>query len=322
MLIMVFCILFTVFFGRFKINENHTLGEQKEYKGILTLWQVDSFEGGAGSRKQFLLKLARSFEKKNTGVLVMVVEHTVESVKQALDNGQTPDMISFGAGVNIGGASTLNVNTTNNGGKVGDKVYATEWCRGGYVLIANPLLVSEIPTEIDTLLVSQGEYTQPISALCLENITAKEITVKKPMDAYVQFVNGKTPYFLGTQRDINRLERRGYEVITRPLENYNDLYQYIALTSKDGLKQYYAQEFIRHILEEKNQQSLKEIGMLSSITSVEYDNQHLKAMQGISGFSTVSAFCAPESLKEMQRNALLVAGGNKELEIKIKNMLV
>ncbi len=297
------------------------LGEQENYKGILTIWQVDSFEGGVGSRKQFLLKVARSFEKKNPGVLVMVIDHTEESVKEEIKKDNFPDLISFGAGVEIANFQQLKVKG-DRGGIVGEKSYAVAWCMGGYSIIANPKLVSEIPDSFEEILVSQGEYTQPLVAMCLEGMSAKNITVKKPMDAYTQFVAGKTPYFLATQRDINRLERRQMEVITRPLNGYNDLYQYIALTSNSALKSYYAESFIEHLLSVDVQKSLNQIGMLSTKTTVEYDNAHLNEMQKNKEFYTVSAFTNATALKQMQENSMLLLQGQKEYEIKIKNMLV
>ena len=35
------------------------------YKGVLTLWQVDGFEGGSGSRSAFLNGRAIEFEKSH-----------------------------------------------------------------------------------------------------------------------------------------------------------------------------------------------------------------------------------------------------------------
>ena len=89
--------------------------------------------------------------------------------------------------------------------------------------IANPKLVNDFPNEYQEILVSQGEFTQPTLALLMDEIKVSSIKIEKPMDAYVEFVSGKTPFFLGTQRDVHRLERRGFEVKVKPLNAYNDL---------------------------------------------------------------------------------------------------
>ena len=62
-IIIVLSFVFTVFIGRHKIQEQSKITNPAEYKGIISLWQIDGFEGGSGSRKQFLLKVARDFEK-------------------------------------------------------------------------------------------------------------------------------------------------------------------------------------------------------------------------------------------------------------------
>lgn len=319
---LIFSIVFTFTVGRNKISEGGVDTSPTEYKGIITVWQVDSFEGGAGSRKQFLLKAARGYEKLNDGVLVMVSDYTVDGVKDALNSGLRPDMISFGCGVEITGFSELNTDRSTNGGMVGGKTYAVAWCRGGYVLIANPTLTEEIPDELDGLVVSQGEYTQPLTALALEGITAKNAEIKSPMDAYVKFVAGKTPYFLGTQRDIVRLSNRGFDVMVRPLERYNDLYQYISVTGQDELKRFYAEKFINYLLSDTVQQKLTDISMLSPYIDIDHDDKHLSSMQKVKEGRTVSAFIQQEVLREMQSLSPSLLSGEKEALNKIKNILV
>ena len=58
--IIIFSILFTIFIGAQKISLGHDFGSSEEYKGILTMWQIDTFEGGIGSRKQFLITFDHS----------------------------------------------------------------------------------------------------------------------------------------------------------------------------------------------------------------------------------------------------------------------
>ena len=79
--IIIFCSIFTFTFGYKKIGKEK-LKNASDYKGIITMWQIDGFEGGAGSRKQFLLSQARDFEKQNQGVLVMVINHTFSGAEQ------------------------------------------------------------------------------------------------------------------------------------------------------------------------------------------------------------------------------------------------
>ena len=134
--------------GKSKIGEKVNIVESKEYLGIITLWQIDGFEGGTGSRKQFLLKVARDFEKQNPGVLIMVVNHTFESVKEKLKNGERPDLISYSNGVEVSGLIEIACERATIGGYIGDKLYATAWCCGGYTLIKNPNAVDKISDQL------------------------------------------------------------------------------------------------------------------------------------------------------------------------------
>ena len=61
-LILILSFATTIFFP-LKLKDSSDMFSKKTYKGIITVWQVDSFDGGKGSRKQFLLSLAREYEK-------------------------------------------------------------------------------------------------------------------------------------------------------------------------------------------------------------------------------------------------------------------
>lgn len=322
---LIFCIIFTVVIGRNKLRENYEYTEPQEYKGIITIWQIDGFEGGAGSRKQFLLKVAREFEKENDGVLVMVMDQTLKGATENIKSGKIPDIISYSNGLEVTEVLTkINPSQKTKACQIGNITYATAWCRGGYVLISNPELTGSVfpEKEIENLLVSQSEYTQPLTALFLEGIKAKNIKEKKPLDAYIEFVTGKTPYFLGTQRDLVRLGNRGTNVNAYPLKNYNDLYQYISVTSADHLKGVYAEKFVDYLVSERVQNRLTEIKMFSEYYTVNYDDEKYCLMQSVKGFKSISAFVAPEQLKELQRISKLAVLGDTEYINKIKNMLV
>ena len=318
-LILVFCFVFTLFIGRQKIAEQKEFKLPNEYKGIITLWHVDGFEGGKGSRKQFLLKVARDFEKKNAGVLVMVINHTFTSVKENIDKGVYPDLISFSNGVEIKQLESINTKRSVASAKIGDKIYATAWCRGGYVLIKNPNAKEQ---ENSPLIVSQNEFTQPLTAMLLEGLEFDEINVYKPMDSYVKFTENKNAYFLGTQRDIVRLANRGMQVEISPLNAFNDLYQYVALTSRDANKKVYAKRFIDYLVSDSVQKQLDKISMFSPYIKVNYDDENLSKMQQNNKFLSISAYLHKEQLKQLQEISILAVKGNQNSINKIKNMLI
>ena len=57
--------------------------------------------------------------------------------KKLIESGQYPDLISYGCGVEQSGFIEINTKRVAKGGVVGDKCFATAWCRGNYVLIYN-----------------------------------------------------------------------------------------------------------------------------------------------------------------------------------------
>lgn len=328
-------ILFTAFFGANKISEKKSFAEEKPYKGVITVWQIDTFEGGTGSRKNFLLSAARGYERKENGVLVMVITHTEESAKEAFGKGETPDAVSYGTGFPVTGAKKLSIKGSSSefsGGRIGDDVYAVPWCRGGYVLIENPSAKSErtgqtkSKTELpdlseETLLVSEGEHTAPLCAAALSGLKIKSAEILSPMEAYVRFTEGKTRYFLGTQRDVVRLTRRETSFKIYPLSGYNDLYQYISLASSSPEKSVYAERFIEYLLSESVQKTLGKICMFSTLLKAEQESEALTEMQKICAASTVPFFIDGKSYAELKALSHSAATGNEKDLHKIKNFL-
>lgn len=316
--IIIFCSIFTFTFGYKKIGKEK-LKNASDYKGIITMWQIDGFEGGSGSRKQFLLSQAREFEKQNQGVLVMVINHTFSSAEQNVKKGIYPDIISYSNGLDIKNALPLATKRISGGGKVGESVYATAWCRGGYVLIKNLDVTEDKDVSI---IVSQGQYTQPLLAMHLEGLEFDNLVVLESMEAYVKFTSGKHEYMLGTQRDVVRLTNRGFNFSASPLTKFNDLYQYLSLTSTDKNKSLYARRFIDYLLSDKVQEKLSKINMLSPYKNVNFDIESLNLMQNVRGFSTISAFNHNVVLQDLQSKSDLAIKGNKNAVNYIKNFLI
>jgi hypothetical protein len=319
--IALFCIVFTAVFGYKQINKNSFVLEQKEYKGVLSLWHIDTFEGGKGSRKAYLLKVARDYEKTFNGVLIMVVSHTPESVIKAYEQGENPDMISFGLGVKVNAPSQLSKKYISSGGVINNKVYANVWCRGGYLLISKKDEKVDLQSkQIQTLVVSSTTYNQPLTALALQGYTANNIMSFDPLDAYVEFLSKKGSVLLGTQRDVIRLENRGVECDTIELSEFNDLYQYISVTSKQQEKIDYSKKFIDLLMSEKHQKNLSSIGMFSDFYKVSYQNEHMIKIQNKKASLTFSGFTDANTLLNLKDISLKAVKGDEESLKKLKKM--
>lgn len=294
--------------------------EPKAYKGIITLWQIDGFEGGTGSRKSFLLKAAREFERQNQGVLISVTSPTAQSAKEQMLSGIVPDLTSYCVGALYTGASRLITEHAAIGGRVENAVYALPWCRGGYCIITQtPLSESN---EIQNLIVSQGEFTQPMIALALSKHRAKNLKVLPPKEAFSAYRTGKDCALLGTQRDVVRLINLQQNFYVCPLTGFNDLYQYISVTGKDELKNNYAEKFIDYLLSSKVQKTLTSLSLFSAQEKVVYEDERLNLMSGATAEKTISAFISREQIANMQELALAAYNKGQTLPQEIKNFML
>ncbi len=263
------------------------------YKQIIELWHIDSFDGGVGSRKDFLLSQAIEFEKKNN-VIVSVISHTVDSAQSALSNS-VPDMISCGNGLDIADKLTsIPIKNNYNVCLYNGNTYGVAWARGAYALIGSG--------EKKNLIVSQAEYTQPLKALLSSGISFNGIEVLPSSKAYGEFLR-RGGYLLGTQRDIYRLYNRQFEFEYQPLE-YSDLFQVIAVTSQNTQKKDYCLDFIAYLLSDKVQKNLTKIGMFSTMGHTLYKGEITEKLEQAKIKEFTSFLTSPEKLKQMQMDSL------------------
>ena len=74
-------------------------GVKAEFQGVLTLWNIDTFEGGTVGKSYFLETVASKFEKKQKGALIKVENLSISQMQESLKAGILPDMVSFGTGL-------------------------------------------------------------------------------------------------------------------------------------------------------------------------------------------------------------------------------
>lgn len=310
--------IFTFSFGK-KDASDKIFNKKEEFKEVITVWHIDTFEGGKWSRREFLNYVAKKFEKKNVGVLIMVKSISRDGIVESINKGELPDIVSYGAGVDLVKLAEIKCDKTFNNGQVNKKQYALPWCKGGYILFSN--VEKQIDDKIEKIVVSQSEYSQPLLAFLSENLTANKIEVLSPLEAYVQFVSGKVDYFLGTQRDVERLEMKGYSYKAKPLENFNDLYQYVSLTEKGSAKNY-TQKFINYLLSEEVQKELTKISMFSQFYGINFENETLNKMSKTNQKEGLNLFLPSLTLKELQEYSKKALQGDDESLFKIKKLVV
>lgn len=220
---------------------------------VLNVWEVDSFEGGKGSRANFLQRVGDELPN----CYVKVTTLTAEAARQNLKSGNIPDMISYGAGT-FGLEQYIN-----------DRDPFSAWCRGGYCLLSIVDSADFADITSKNTLINCGIDNNVEIAAMFEGLS--DAVYEKPTGAYVDLINGKYKYLLGTQRDIFRLQTRGVAFKVKPLTKFNDIYQLISITSKDDGKIESSRKFIAKLKESWSK--LDQIGMLDCQNRHIYDGE-------------------------------------------------
>lgn len=222
--------------------------KEAEARTVVRVWNIDTFEGGKGSRTAFLKSVARELQGE---AYYLVTSYTLEGALTAFAEGEAPDVLSFGVGLSEFAERLLPLSYFFAGGELGGKTLAYPWCMGGYYLFS----LTDFEGEGRTAL-SVGGENLPAVAARLEGITGEET---ESVAAYTGFLSGKYRYLLGTQRDVCRFQARGVSVQARPLTKYCDLYQYIGILSSE--KRDASLAFVEALLSPEVQGRLSQIGM-------------------------------------------------------------
>lgn len=262
----------------------------------MRVWNVDTFEGGKGSRTAFLKRAAAVLEKKDDSVYYLVSSYTPEGAAAAFEEGILPDALSFGVGLSLYTEACLPLSRTFAGGEAGGICLAYPWCRGGYFLFS----LSDDFTQKGNTVISEGGCNLARVAACLEGIKGD---AHDSLSAYVEFLNGKYRYLLGTQRDVCRLSSRGVSFYSCPLTEFNDLYQYFSVLSAEKRKD--CEALLDVLLSVEVQGALSEIGMYP--------------VAGGTAKRTVSVFSDGKALEKL-KDTSVDRDGAKNLVKNLKNI--
>lgn len=313
----------------------------KHYQGVLELWNIESFEGGSGSRSAWITSRAAQFEKAHEGLFVHVTTMTEEQLSEKLDNGENFDMICFSRGT---GCSVQNFLQPYTGsvadirenflvsGQIGGKVYALPLYAGAYCLFARESQLNAGSDLLDTVLTNTyvrkvGKNTfelaplicgftasnSPVSALALSGVKGKcDVSENVTQyQAYENFVANKTAVsLLGTQRDLYRLSKREEngkieKLAFSPLCGYTDLVQYLGLSAACGDKTDCATEFMQYLVQSSSQETLVNVNMFSVLEQTLYTNDRYSACeQGLKDAYVPNVFGDKAAVVEQRKTAI------------------
>ncbi|MCH5157252.1 MAG: hypothetical protein J1G02_05190 [Clostridiales bacterium] len=276
------------------------------YKGVLELWNVETFEGGIGSREAWLINKASKFEQSHTGLFVHVTSLTVEQLQAKLDNGEAFDMICFSRGAGSMVQEQLAPISQSMGfvrdnfllsAQLDSKQYAMPLYAGVYCLFAR---VEQLPAEqllqnalthtftrkvgkntveLQPMVCGFTQYNSPLSALAMSGGHGKASSISQDTtqyQAYEQFVANRTAVtLLGTQRDMYRLSQKESngkieQLGFAPLGGYTDLVQYVGVSNNAGDKSDACTEYVSYLLSETTQSTLVNLSLFSVLNTTFY----------------------------------------------------
>lgn len=289
------CLCVAVFFAAIFLPSTKTAQCKKE-KPILTVWQIDMFEGGIGSRATYIKNAATNFEKKNN-VLIMVETKTAKDVEELLAKNIVPDIISFSSGLNGVLEKAKSLDSDGFAGVYNGKTYAKCWCYGGYVRIKRK---GTNPTQI----ILSKNKSKNIELACLYNsIDVSNAKEFEPKRAFEEFMATPDSLLIGTQRDIYRLRNKieNYEI--EPLEFFTDLVQYVSILSEIENKISLSENFINYLCGE-GQKNINSLGLMSKDKKLNNANNGLidRFFNVNYAFSTL-AFLSQDEILEIEKIA-------------------
>ncbi len=255
--------LYVCLFGIKKARTFSIYSEDKQGQTVITVWHIETFEGGGKSRLDYLKRIVNIMENEDEHVLFMVRAISPEKLEAEL-SVQQPDIVSFGFGVGRALLSVLSPFDTTfdvrdelvESGSFGKEFYAVPYMVGGYAIFSHENTQSEFHC-------GQNDYINPqniYSSLGLN--PAKEET---QYEAYKSFANNKKVKLLGSSRDLFRVNNlnnigRTNAMIT-PVDTYTDLIQYLGVTTQNST----TQKFVELALSETQQRTLVEYSLFSSL---------------------------------------------------------
>lgn len=254
--------------------------EGEEKVCVLRLWHVDTFEGGVGSRANFLKNAAVSFSRRQKNVIVVVSSYTLEGLHAEINEGNVPELISFGVGAALSDELFLRFDRSFlreifRSAELQTPLFFDEtrvlpWCCGRYALYVKggvSLDVSAVPPSEIVVSCGGENLSETASAYALQSVDG--VVFSPSVTAYLSFLNGEKDYLLGTQRDAYRFAARGVDVAAYYLQGYGDLYQCIGVTKEaDKQSSLYCVDFLRYLLSSEVQTRLSAVGMFSALYRV------------------------------------------------------
>lgn len=271
-----------------KITDEMYRRREKYFYGVINLWQIDSFEGGIGSRANFLKEITKKFEKQNNGVFVNIESITAEKAEKLIKSGQKkPDIISYGAGVEIDENlfAVLNISTAPDLVK-NIKNNAVPWCMGAYFMLGDSdkekwgkdgylKQTKKGKIQIYSVGIPERKGHNAFWGINLENADEYSVFTGNSTEVFEAYnYSEKVNRMVGTQRDLYRLQSLEKRNLARSGDvtflGCTDLFQYVSVFKcADTKKSATMNSYINFLLEKNQQDKMGDIGMFPVIKNAQ-----------------------------------------------------
>jgi len=334
---MCFGLFFLTDQNLYKIDLNSLYNDYDTGQNIIEMWNVETFEGGSGSRTDFLQNMAIQFNKKNTGKYIVVKSLTAAQAALNIQNGYLPNLVSFGVGAGSLFEDCLNKiddtgevrNDLLQYGQIDGVQYALPFILGGYTIISRESYLTKAKIDPGDILqnlynakfTSGKKFTPAVGTAnsscsnAYEALAANNILGALPdsfyennltnFEMYTNFVNGAFTSLIGTTRDLIRCKNREsagtlQNCVYNYLGGYSDLVQYLGEVNIGSAgDQELADEFLHYLISENVQKQIAGIGMFSVLPSAIYSEGYLKDFEQVllQPLKSVSAFITQQQIE-------------------------
>ncbi|MDE7084114.1 MAG: hypothetical protein K2O81_02590, partial [Clostridia bacterium] len=208
----------------------------------ISIWQIDGFEGGRGSRSQYLQSAGNACFKGKK-IYVTVTSLSADAARANLAQGNEPDIISYPAGF-YGIENYVNKK---------DFLFKS-WCRGGYCILTLDESGDFSDISAENTVINAGKDNLSKVAAVLNGVSGARS--EEPTNAYLNLLNGKFKYLFGTQRDVFRLKTRNVSFSVKPVTEFNDLYQNVSILTKNSSRYEICNQYINYLLKHNKVETL------------------------------------------------------------------
>lgn len=321
----VFVIMFFFFGFNKQLYEIGLLRNEPQEPVVIELLHIESFEGGSGSRAEYLRRVAREFNKQNPNKFIGIKTMTIEQL--VLNAEFVPDLVSFGVGAGEFLKDRLLFTDLNfdvrsdllQYGKIQGQTLAVPYMLGGYAVISRSdylLRTQEEDIFKQNIIVGKRQvsgvgmgmdgFINPVEALRANGISGGGQYVNgTTYEVYESFLNGNFINLIGTQRDVYRLKNRednGSFVVCEYnyLGGFSDIVQYMGMMKQSVV----AEEFIKFVLNAASQKAIGSIGMFSVNTNI-YTGGYMQDFENVLGerLSSVNVFLTNAELHKQKQQS-------------------